>query len=138
MSGASGFFAELLAIISLISGAGTANPITDPQDPNERFSVGGAVTGLASTEPLILGLGDTRLEVDQDGPFVFADFTSADAPYEVFIVSEPPRFDCDIERASGFTEGQDVSDIEISCSSNASAALFTADRLHQVGYFKRK
>jgi hypothetical protein len=132
MLGLSQFFAELLTVIGLLSGAGAVDPIDDPQ-AGAPFSVGGAVTGLVSTEPLILGLGDTRLEVDQDGPFVFADFTSADAPYEVFIVSEPPRFDCDIERASGFTEGQDVSDIEISCSSNASAALFTADRLHQVG-----
>lgn len=132
MLGLSQFFAELLSVVSLMGGAGAAGPIDDPQ-AGVLFSVGGSVTGLESNEPLILGLEDARLEIDQDGAFVFADFTSADAPYEVIIISEPPRFDCDIEGASGFTEGQDVSDIEISCSSNASAALFTADRLHQVG-----
>ena len=83
MLGLSQFFAELLTVIGLLSGAGAVDPIDDPQ-AGAPFSVGGAVTGLVSTEPLILGLGDTRLEVDQDGPFVFADFTSADAPFEVF------------------------------------------------------
>ncbi|MDG1460394.1 MAG: hypothetical protein P8Q31_02640, partial [Luminiphilus sp.] len=90
------------------------------------------MAGLGSNERLILSLADTQLEVDQDGAFVFADFTRADAPYEVIIVSAPPRLDCDIEGASGITEGQDVTVIDISCSSNATTELFSADRLHQV------
>ena len=127
MSALTQFFSELLAIISLISGPGAV----DPQQ-GDLLSVGGTVTGLQPTESLVLALGDARLEVDQDGSFVFADFTRADAPYEVSIISEPPRLDCDIEGGSGITEGQDVIDIDISCSSNASADLFIADRLHQV------
>ena len=131
MSSLSQFFAELLSIVSLLGGAGGGDPTVSP-DPSAFFSVGGTVTGLDSGEPLVLGLGDIQLEVDQDGSFVFADFTRADAPYDVVIVSEPPRLDCDIEGGSGVTEGQDVTDIGISCSSNASTELFSADRLHQV------
>ena len=129
MSGLTKFFAELLSVVSLMGGAGGSDPTTNP---DALLSVGGRVAGLDSGEPLVLALGDTQLEVDQDGAFVFADFTRADAPYEIVIVSEPPRLDCDIEGASGFTEGQDVTDIDISCSSNATTELFSADRLHQV------
>ena len=129
MSSLTKFFAELLSVVSLMGGAGGGDPTANP---NALLSVGGTVAGLDSGEPLVLALGDTQLEVDQDGAFVFADFTRADAPYEVVIVSEPPRLDCDIEGASGITEGQDVTDIDISCSSNATTELFSADRLHQV------
>ncbi|MDG2442878.1 MAG: hypothetical protein P8M13_06470, partial [Luminiphilus sp.] len=104
----------------MISGGGA--PSASPE-PDAYFSVGGTVAGLGSNERLILSLADTQLEVDQDGAFVFADFTRADAPYEVIIVSAPPRLDCDIEGASGITEGQDVTDIDISCSSNATTEL---------------
>ena len=81
MPSLSQFFAELLTLVSLLNGAGSIDS-TDASQGGTPFSVAGTVSGLQSTEPLILGLGDARLEVDEDGPFIFGNFPSADASYE--------------------------------------------------------
>lgn len=133
-----------LSVAVLITGAVTAcggggGPAAAPPAPSATttpsqtgFSVGGSVTGLKSNRPILLSLSDQQLSVQEGGSFVFPGELEEGAEYEVLIVAEPPRFDCEISNNSGTIAEQDIDDIAIQCETNDSFDLFSLDRLHSI------
>ena len=134
MPGPAALLTKLLATLQLVSAGDTTELSKQPDDPNApaAYSVGGVVSGLDDGSSLIIALDGQQLEITGNGGFVFPSKLEDLSPYQIDIIREPPRVDCDIDTDSGTLTGQDVGDIGIVCGTNASAQVFALDRLHRV------
>ncbi len=134
MSGATALFAQLLAVVQLV-GTGDAGDLREaPGDPDASpsYALGGTVTGLAADQTLVIAQGDVQLVISGNGRFTFPELVADGASYQVDVIAEPPRLDCEVTPASGIIAGQNINDLAIACQTNASAEVFALDRLHHI------
>ncbi len=128
MSGAAALFSKLLAVIQLAS-AGDPGSVREEPD---TYALGGTVSGLGPGQTLVISAGDDQLEITDNGNFTFERMLEDGSNYLVEVISEPPRFDCEVTPEAGVIAGQAVYDLNINCETNASAEVFALDRLHRV------
>jgi hypothetical protein len=97
----------------------------------QSWDVSGTVAGYAG-KGLQLGLFDggatpvSVVEVAADGGFAFADKLPDGVDYEVRVVTQPsgPRQECTVAHASGHSDGADITDLQVSCTTKT--YLFTS------------
>jgi alpha-tubulin suppressor-like RCC1 family protein len=83
----------------------------------ETYSVGGTVTGLASTG-LVLGASTGEsLMVASDGDFELSTKLAPGSPYAVEITTQPVNGTCAIANSTGVIGDRDVHDVVITCTS---------------------
>jgi Cep192 domain 4 len=82
------------------------------------FSVGGALSGLATGESAGILLNGHDLQVlSTDGPFSYPSQNDG-AGYVITIDSQPTGQTCNVLNSSGFIAGADVSNIAVNCVDN--------------------
>ena len=79
----------------------------------DKYSVGGAVSGLSGSVTLQNNGGDD-LTLTEDGSFVFAVKVAVGEDYNVTVSSQPATQDCTVSSGSG-TIAADVSDVAVTC-----------------------
>ncbi|MES1206136.1 MAG: hypothetical protein ABUS79_09390, partial [Pseudomonadota bacterium] len=87
------------------------------------YTVAGTVTGLAGAGLMLQdNLGD-NLSVTADGPFTFVSPVADGAMYSVTVLTQPasPSQTCTVAHASGTIAGAGVSNVAITCTTNAFA-----------------
>lgn len=86
----------------------------------DTYSLGGTVTGLEEGETITLLLENEEetLEVSADGSFTFETELEEDDMYEVSISDDPADQTCTITNESGTITNANVSDIEITCTTD--------------------
>ncbi|MDE0841642.1 MAG: CotH kinase family protein [Porticoccaceae bacterium] len=108
------------------------NPLPAAAKAPTSYFIGGSITGLQGRQNILLVLDGQILTTNTNGSFTFDVELETGVDYRVDIVSEPPRTDCQIENASGTLAEQDIDNVQIECSTDASAELFSLDRLHKI------
>ena len=87
------------------------------------YPVAGTVTGLAGAGLMLQdNLGD-NLSVTTDGPFTFTSAVADGAMYSVTVLTQPasPSQTCTVAHGSGTIAGAGVSNVAITCTTNAFA-----------------
>lgn len=95
-------------------------PVTDVAVTctDQPYRIGGSVTGLAGTLILRNNGGDD-LSVTSDGGFQFATALHYGASYAITRLSQPAGQTCTLTNATGMVATSDVTNIDITCSTNA-------------------
>jgi hypothetical protein len=93
------------------------------QDPQQGFSVGGTVTGLAGSGLVLQNNGAGDLGVNGNGAFIFSGSIANGAAYNVTVLSQPssPTQTCTVANGSGSIAGGHVTNVTVTCASNAFA-----------------
>jgi len=120
---------------SVVSGSGMLNGndvlITVSCTTNQYF-VGGMASGLANGNAVELTLGAEDLTVDSNAAFVFMNPLADETDYEVSISSQPtvPNQTCELVNESGTISGNDITDLEVNCTTNQYSIGGTVTGLH--------
>lgn len=83
--------------------------------------VGGTITGLNSAGLVLGNGGSTVSPALTDKTFVFPVQVAIRAPYEVTVVTQPPRQDCKVFNGTGIAGAAPVTIVSILCTSNTFA-----------------
>ncbi len=88
----------------------------DDRDDAPSYSVGGSISGLEGSGLVLSNLG-RRLDVTQNGPFVFAGGWAPGTPYDVTVVEQPanPAQACTVANGSGTIGDAPVEDVLVTC-----------------------
>src|SRR5687767_6294038 len=91
------------------------------QNPQQGFSVGGTVTGLAGSGLVLQNNGAGDLSITGNGAFIFSGTLANGAAYNVTVLSQPssPPRTCTVANGSGSIAGGHVTNIAVTCASNA-------------------
>ncbi|MDD2769642.1 MAG: beta-1,3-glucanase family protein [Methylococcus sp.] len=84
-----------------------------------QFSVGGAVSGLASGASVQLALNGASSTAFPNGPFVFSTELSNGAAYSVTVATQPAGQTCTVANGSGAISGANVSNVSVACTNNS-------------------
>lgn len=126
----------LLVLASLsLSACKDTDTGTDTDDPGETWTVSGEVSGLAGAG-LTLALNDgDPLAVDADGAFTFSDALADGAAYAVTVATQPsgPAQTCTVDAGTGTVDGADVTDIAVTCETDAFSVYGTVTGLVSAG-----
>jgi alpha-tubulin suppressor-like RCC1 family protein len=92
-----------------------------------QVTVGGTVSGLASTATLVVqNNGANNLPVSANGSFVFTTSLAAGATYSVTVLTQPtvpgPGQTCVVTNGSGTTASVNVTNVAIACTNTDQAA----------------
>ena len=87
---------------------------------DERYSVGGTVSGLTDSVQLLNSSGE-RILVSADGAFAFDHELEDGEAYAVSVYAQPATQTCTVNGGSGVVDGLDVRSIRVVCS----AATYT-------------
>jgi hypothetical protein len=85
---------------------------------NQR-SLGGSVSGLAAGESVTLANGAKTVTVSANGSFAFADKVDQGSTYTVTVTTSPAGKQCSVTNGSGTVGATDVTNVAVTCSSNA-------------------
>ena len=86
--------------------------------PPTRYTVGGDVHGLQGTGLMLQLNGESTLEINADGPFVFMDTLAESSAFAVTVSSQPqanPPQECVVDNGSGTIGSEHVRDVTVSC-----------------------
>jgi len=120
---------------SFVSGTGSVNGmdvlITVTCTTNQYF-VGGMASGLANGNSVTLSLGAEDLAVNNNAAFVFINPLADETSYEVSISSQPtvPNQTCELMNETGTIAGNDVTDLEVNCTTHQYSIGGTVVGLH--------
>jgi hypothetical protein len=81
------------------------------------YTVGGSVAGLTGTAVLQNNAGDV-LSLSANGSFTFATSVADTASYHVTILNQPARQTCSAINSSGTVNGNNVTNVTVTCSTN--------------------
>lgn len=86
---------------------------------NEYF-VGGTASGLANGNTVTLSLGAEDLIIDSNAAFVFLNPLVDGSSYAISITSQPtqPNQTCGLVNSTGTISGENVTDVEVNCTTN--------------------
>ena len=108
--------------VSNASGTITGADVTNVQIDctTNTFSIGGTVSGLAGSGLVLQNNGGDDLAIAADGGFIFATDLADGSAYSVSVQTQPADLSqtCTVANASGTLMGADVSNIEVTCSTN--------------------
>ena len=84
------------------------------------FSIGGTVSGLAGSGLVLQNNGGDDLAIAADGGFIFGTDLADGSAYSVSVQTQPADLSqtCTVANANGTLMGADVSNIEVTCSTN--------------------
>lgn len=87
-------------------------------------TIGGTASGVVGSGLVLQDNDGDSLAVPSSGPFTFAAPLASGVPYTVSVLSPPisPYQDCIVTNASGTTAGSDISNVTVTCKTNASPA----------------
>ena len=81
------------------------------------FTLGGTVSGLSGTVVLQQN-GTDDLSINANGAFTFASPVAEGAPYNVTVLTQPATQTCTVTNGSGIMGASNVTNVEITCSTN--------------------
>ena len=102
------------------------------QPPVPTYSISGSINGMDNIRNIGLSLNSENLTVSQNGSFSFNQQLIEGSAYAVNIERKPARQDCTIANETGVIGQNNVNGLEINCSNDESAPLFSLDRLHKI------
>jgi hypothetical protein len=96
-----------------------------------RYTIGGAVTGLSGTGLVLQNNAGDDLAVNADGSFTFATAIASGAGYAVTVKTQPtgPAQTCAVTGNSGTVAGANVTSVAVNCTTNAYTVGGTASGL---------
>lgn len=106
--------------IGLLSGVVACGDDAGDDSP-DRYTLGGTVTGLASTGLTLRDQGGAALAVTADGPFAFPDAHEPGYAYAVTVDQQPtgaPSQTCSVDGGAGTVGDADVTSIAVRCMTN--------------------
>jgi 6-phosphogluconolactonase len=85
------------------------------------YSVGGTVTGVTGTGLVLQNSGGDNLAISGNGPFVFTTKLFTGTPYAVSVLTQPtgPSQTCAVSNAGGVMGASDVTNVAVTCTTNA-------------------
>jgi hypothetical protein len=109
------------ALLASCSGGSGSLPGTPP--PPAAYTVGGAVTGLTGSGLVLRDNGGDNLGVSSDGSFAFPTALASGGAYSVTVSVQPagPSQTCNVSNGSGAIGTSNVSNVAVSCTTNAYA-----------------
>lgn len=92
----------------------------------DTYTIGGTLNGLADGEQVTLqnNAGDDLI-LTNDGPFTFATRLESTDAYEVTVLTQPDGQACELSNDTGMVSGVNVSNIAVTCASNALSIFMT-------------
>ncbi|MBK9130047.1 MAG: hypothetical protein IPM20_00180 [Gammaproteobacteria bacterium] len=111
-----------VTVMSLLSLAACGGGGGGGGDEKTSFTVGGTVSGLVGTVQLQNNGGDT-LSRSANGRFTFATALADGDDFDVTVLTQPssPNQTCVVGNGSGTVDGDDITGITVSCTTNAYA-----------------
>lgn len=86
------------------------------------YSIGGAVSGLASSESVtLLDNGFDALTLTADGSFTFGTGLAVGSSYDVSVAREPTGQVCTINNGSGTVTASNVTAVSVSCTTSSAS-----------------
>ncbi len=83
-------------------------------------TIGGTVVGLAPSETVVLqNNGSDDLVVSANGGFTFSTPVAQSALYDVTVLTQPATQTCTVGNGNGTAGSSDISDVQLTCSTNA-------------------
>ena len=92
------------------------------------YTVGGTVTGLSGTVVLQNNGGDADT-ITTNGPFTFSTPVAEGSPYNVTVQTQPAGQTCNVINASGTMGGSNVTNVNLSCSTNSTTLSTSVSNL---------
>src|SRR5262249_26230505 len=92
---------------------------------DNRYTIGGTVTGLSGTLVLRNNSGDD-LTIGADGVFTFATSLLNNAAYNVTVLSKPATQECAVALGSGTVAAANVTNVAVTCTT-----IVCGDNVHQ-------
>jgi hypothetical protein len=107
------------------SGTATANvtsvAVACTTNTPQAFTIGGSVTGLATSTSLVLqDNGGDNLTVSATGSFMFATQVASGSAYAVTILTQPTGQTCTVAQGSGTVNAAAVTTVSVTCASATS------------------
>ncbi len=130
-------------VCTVTSGAGNvaAADVTSVQITcvTQHFTVGGTVTGLAGSGLVLRDNGGDDLPIGSDGTFTFATPVDSGAVYAVTVAAQPTNLSqtCAVTSATGIVGGGNVTDVQVTCTTNTYAIGGTVTGLAGTGLVLR-
>lgn len=83
-------------------------------------TVGGTVSGLASSESLVLqNNGGDNLTVTSNGGFTFTTPVAQGSSYQVTILTQPTTQTCTVTNGTGTVGSSNITNVQVTCATNA-------------------
>lgn len=82
--------------------------------PAQRYSVGGAVTGLSGS--VGLAFGEENLTVTSSGSFQFTGTQPSTVRYDVTVRTQPLTQECSVTNGSGTIDGANITNVQVNCA----------------------
>ncbi|MBX3234076.1 MAG: hypothetical protein KIT84_06550 [Labilithrix sp.] len=105
------------------SGSGKERDASDDGPPpiTAPASIKGTVVGLVGAGLVLQNNGGDDLSITTGGAFEFETQLAPNQPYDVTVKSQPegPTQTCTVERGTGTAKGVDVTDVAVTCTTNA-------------------
>ena len=99
-------------------GGGGGNPAPPPPPPPTTFTIGGALTGLATGASVVLqNNGGSNLTASANGAFTFTAAVNSGAAYAVTVLTQPSGQTCTVASGSG-TASANVTNVAVTCVTN--------------------
>lgn len=124
--GGEGPFANQCVGSAMIDGGGSSDATDAPPDVpmGPSFTVGGNVSGLSGSGPVVLADNATDMKtVSANGQFTFAQKVVTGAGYDVTVATNPPSLACIVVNGSGTMGSANVTNVHVTCSTPGSASI---------------
>lgn len=94
---------------------------------NQRYSIGGSVSGLSGTGLVIQNNGADNTNIPGNGNFTFANLLSSNSSYSVTILTNPisPTQNCTVTNGTGSITNSNITNVSISCSTPGTNLVYT-------------
>jgi hypothetical protein len=101
--------------------AGTDADNVEVTCSTNTFTVGGTVSGLEGEGLVLQNNGGDDLAINADGGFAFTTPLADGSDYEVSVLTQPtnPSQTCEIAHGSGTLQGENVTDVAVTCATPA-------------------
>jgi 6-phosphogluconolactonase len=115
-------------VLSACGGGGGGSLATPPPAPPAgSFSIGGTVTGLASSGLVLQNNGGNDLALQADGSFTFTTQIASGATYAVTVKTQPnvgPAQNCVVANGSGTVGTAAVTNVTVTCTTQVAKFLY--------------
>ena len=117
-----------VAALAALAGCGGSSGSSGP-----TYTIGGTVLGMKSGGSVELTLGSESLSIASNGVFTFSTQVANGTNYGVSITSTPTGQSCGVLNGTGQISSADVTDVEVYCTDNVSAA--TLNGTYEIAAF---
>jgi len=97
----------------------TATGNVDIQIFAPRFTIGGSVRGLGTSQSVVLqNNGGSELTVSSNGGFTFTTQAASNSSYAVTVLTNPPGSTCAVSNGSGTVMASAITDVVVTCGTS--------------------